>query len=342
MNLSLAHSVSHSVRSLAPINQREPVMPMNPIQFQRGVSMPEFFSRYGTEAQCTAALVAMRWPNGVVCPRCSSESHYVVSHRARKLYQCRGCRHQTSLTAGTLLDSTKLPLTTWFLAIYLLSQDKTGLSSLALKRHLGTSYRTAWLIHHKLMKTMAQRDSEEPLSGFIQADDAYLGGEHPGTGGRGSPNKVPIVAAVAASDAVHPMRVKMSQVAGFTRTAIADWARANLTQGCDVRSDGLACFAGVIDAGCAHSYIVVGNRLPREMPQFTWVNTILGNLKTMISGAHKAFRFGKYASQYLGAFAYRFNRRVDMQRLLRDLIGHAATASPARERQIRAMAEVHD
>jgi transposase-like protein len=317
-------------------------MPMNRVQFQRGVCMPEFFQRYGTEAQCAQALVAMRWPEGFRCPRCASSEHYVVGHGARHLFQCRGCRHQTSLTAGTLMDSTKLPLTTWFLAIYLISQDKTGLSALALKRHLGTTYRTAWLIHQKLMKTMAMRDSEQPLSGLIQLDDAYLGGERPGAGGRGSPNKVPFVAAVSTDDAGHPMRVKMSQIAGFTSQAITDWARTNLMPGCDVRSDGLACFAGVVDAGCAHSYIVVGKRLPRDMPQFTWVNTVLGNLKTMISGAHKAFKFGKYASQYLGAFAYRFNRRVNLKTLLLDLLSHAATASSTRERQIRGVAEVHD
>lgn len=317
-------------------------MPMNRIQFQRGVSMPEFFECYGTEAQCAAALVALRWPQGFRCPRCASAEHYVVGHGARKLFQCRGCRHQTSLTAGTLMDSTKLPLRTWFLAIYLISQDKTGLSALALKRHLGTSYRTAWLIHHKLMKTMTVRDSEQPLSGLVQVDDAYLGGERPGVGGRGSPNKVPFVAAVATGGEGHPLRVKLSPVTGFTRQAITDWARTNLLAGCDVRSDGLACFAGVIDAGCAHSYIVVGKRLPRDMPQFTWVNTVLGNLKTMINGAHKAFKFGKYASQYLGAFAYRFNRRVNLKTMLGVLLGHAATASPTRERQIRGMAEVHD
>ena len=317
-------------------------MPMNQVQFQRGVSMPEFFSRYGTEAQCAAAMLALRWPQGFRCPSCGSAEYYLVSHGARELYQCRGCRHQTSLTAGTVMDSTKLPLTTWFLAIYLISQDKTGLSALALKRHLGTSYRTAWLVQQKLMKTMSARDAQEPLSGSIQVDDAYLGGERPGVGGRGSPNKVPIVAAVSTNDQGHPMRVKMSQVATFSREAISDWARINLMPGCDVRSDGLRCFAGVIDAGCAHSYIVVGSRLPRDMPQFKWVNTVLGNLKTLINGAHKSFKFAKYAAQYLGAFAYRFNRRVDLPSLLRDLLGHAATASPSRERQIRSIAEVHD
>jgi hypothetical protein len=317
-------------------------MPMNKIQFRRGVSMPEFFERYGTEAQCVAALLALRWPQGLRCPRRSSAEHYVVGHGARKLFQCGGCRHQTSLTSGTLMENTKLPLRTWFLAIYLISQDKTGLSALALKRHLGTHYRTAWLIQQKLMKTMAQRDSEQPLAGFIQLDDAYLGGERPGVGGRVSTNKVPIVAAVATSGEGHPLRVKLNQVAGFSREAIAHWARANLLPGCDVRSDGLACFAGVIDAGCAHSYIVVGKRLPSDMPHFTLVNTILGNLKTMINGAHKAFKFGKYAGCYLGAFACRFNRRVSLWTLLRDLLGHAANGSPTRERQIRGMDEVHD
>ena len=317
-------------------------MPMNQIQFQRGVSLPEFFDRYGTEEQCAAALATMRWPDGFRCPRCSSAAHYVVGHGQRNLFQCRGCRHQTSLTADTMMDSTKLPLRTWFLAVFLISQAKTGLSALALKRQLGTSYRTAWLIHHKLMKTMAQRDSELPLTGLVQVDDAYLGGKRPGVGGRGSPNKVPIVAAVSTDEAGHPMRVKLSCVTGFTCEAITIWARANLTPGCDVRSDGLACFAGVIDAGCAHSYIVVGTRKPRDLPQFTWVNTVLGNLKTMINGAHKSFKFGKYASQYLGAFAYRFNQRFNLDALLDNLLGHAATAAPSRERQIRAVAEVHD
>jgi transposase-like protein len=112
--------------------------------------MPEFFARYGSEAQCGATLVALRWPQGFVCPRCHSSAHYVVAHGARKLFQCQACRHQTSLTAGTVMDSIKLPLRTWFLAMFLIRQDKTGRSSLAHKRHLGTSYRTARLVYHKL------------------------------------------------------------------------------------------------------------------------------------------------------------------------------------------------
>ncbi len=316
-------------------------MSVNRIQFQPGISMPEFFSRYGSEEQCAAALKALRWPQGFQCPRCAVAEHYVVGHGARTLYQCRGCRRQTSLTAGTLLESTKLPLRTWFLAIFLISQDKTGLSSLALMRHLGTSYRTAWLIQHKLMAAMARRDIEQPLDGYVQLDDAYLGGERAGTTGRGSENKVPFVAAVACNAAGQPLGIKVSPVPAFTREAIAAWAKINLLPTCDVLSDGLACFAGVIDADCAHTYVVVGQRKPRELPQFKWVNTILANLKTMINGAHKAFDFSKYAGSYLGAFAYRFNRRSHLPALLQALLGHAATATPTPEWQIRGKAEVH-
>ena len=209
---------------------------------------------------------------------------------------------------------------------------------------MGTSYRTAWLIQHWLMAAMAQRETEQPLDGHVQHDDAYLGGERSGSTGRGSENKVPFVAAVACNQAGHPLRIKVSPVRAFTREAIAAWAKFNLLPTCAVLSNGLGCFAGVIDADCAHTYMVVGQRKPRkprELPQFKWVNTILGNLKTMIYGAHKAFNFGKYAGHYLGAFAYRFNRRFQLPALLHALLGHAATAAPTPERQIRGEAEVH-
>ena len=107
-------------------------MAQNRIQFQPGMSMPEFIAQYGTEEQCAAALEQTRWPDGFRCPRCGSASHGVIEDDRAKRFQCKACRHQTSLTAGTVMEATKLPLTTWFLAIYLLSQAKTGLSALAL------------------------------------------------------------------------------------------------------------------------------------------------------------------------------------------------------------------
>ena len=239
------------------------------------------------------------------------------------------------------MDSTKLPLRHWFMAMYLIGQAKTGLSALALMRSLGVSYRSAWLMHHKVMQAMAQADAQCPLSGNVQLDDAYLGGEHPGTGGRGSENKVAFVAAVQLSAAGQPLRAKMNALNGFTTSAVSTWAKANLTPDSDVTSDGLACFAGVIDAGCAHTYYIVGKKKPRDLPQFKWINTVIGNLKTMINGAHKHFAFAKYPHRYLGAFCYRFNNRFDLRALMTGLAGHVVAAGKTPERVIRGVAEVH-
>jgi hypothetical protein len=106
-----------------------------------------------------------------------------------------------------------------------------------------------------------------------------------------------------------------------------------------VVSDGLGCFAAVTSAGCLHTPIVVGQRKPRELPEFTWVNTVLGNLKTTLSGAFHAFKYPKYASSYLAAFAYRFNRRFDLRGLVARLIIDVARCKPRAQRVVRGNAE---
>ena len=121
----------------------------------------------------------------------------------------------------------------------------------------------------------------------------------------------------------------------FTSEAISKWARCNLAPGTDVLSDGLGCFAAVSEAGWTHRVEIVGQRKPRELPQFKWVNTVLGNLKTMLSGAYKAFGYGKYADRYLGAFAYRFNRRFDLAGLVARLVVDVSRGKAVPERVIR-------
>jgi transposase-like protein len=311
-------------------------MAMNRIQFQAGMSLFEFFQERGTEAQCEAALEEARWPHGFRCPCCGGAAHCVLRVKARKTFQCNGCHHQTSLIAGTLFEGTKLALTVWFLAMYLISQAKSGLSALALKRALGVSYPTAWLMHHKLMQAMVEREAGYRLTGTVQLDDAYLGGElSDGTVGRGSANKVPFLAAVSVNEQGHPLRAKFAQLPGFTRKAIAAWAEETLCPGTTVRSDGLACFAGVTDAGCAHEPIIVGARKPKDVPLLHWVNTVLGNVKTGLSGSYHAFDFGKYAERYLGAITYRFNRRFALHALPGRLLAAAVATGPRPERRIR-------
>ena len=134
-------------------------MAMNRIQFQPGLSLAGFLEQYGTQAACARALRRARWPNGFVCPRCAGRrSSRCANRHGERLWQCSSCRHQTSLISDTLFASTKLPLTRWFLALYLLTQSKTNMAALELMRHLGVCYHTAWRLKHKVMQAMTQRE----------------------------------------------------------------------------------------------------------------------------------------------------------------------------------------
>ena len=194
-------------------------MAINLVQFQAGLSMAEFQRQYGTEAQCAAALEAMRWPGGFRCPDCGSSDHTVFERAGWKYWQCSGCRCQTTVVAGTIFQATTLPLTRWFLAMHLLTQAKNNVAALELKRHLGVCYRTAWRVKHKLLQVMVEREADRVLEGRVEIDDAYLGGEHPGKPGRGSENKVPFVIAVQTSEEGHPLLMKATPLP-FTQEAL--------------------------------------------------------------------------------------------------------------------------
>ena len=214
---------------------------INIVQFQKGMSFFEFHQQFGNEAQCEDALERERWPTGF---QCSPYGHRLRVSR-RRAFQCRACDRQTSIIAGTLLENTKLPLTVWFLPIYLMSQAKTGLSALSLK---------------------------------------------------------------------------LSPLTGFTWRAILGWAKCSLAPISFVLSDGLDCFNGVTDANCHHQVVVAGGRKPRDLPDFKWVNTIIGKVKTNLNGAYHAFRFGKYAESCLGDIVNRFNQRLNVHELPRRLL----------------------
>ncbi len=224
------------------------------VQFQKGLSEPDFERRYGTEEQCREAVVASRGPDGFVCPECGGTRHSVV--KTRGLYQCSGCRVQTSPIAGTIFASTKLKLRVWFRALHHLTQTKQGISSMELGRRLGVTQTTAWKIKHKLGQVMLERDGAKRLSGRVEIDDAYIGGERTGgKRGRGAPGKTPFVAAVETSPEGKPVRLKLCRVAGFRSASILAFAERSLDPACTVVSDGLACFNAVTGAGCGHHAI---------------------------------------------------------------------------------------
>jgi ribosomal protein L37AE/L43A len=315
-------------------------MSINQVQFQRGLSMAEFMERYGTEEKCHAALVASRWPRGFRCPACRDERHSTFVREGRSYWQCYRCRHQTTVTAGTIFDATKLPLTRWFVAMHLMTQAKNNVSALELKRHLGVRYKAAWLMKHKLLQVMAEREDRRVLDGRIEVDDAYLGGERPGKRGRGSENKVSFIVAVQTADDGRPLLTRMNRIA-FTREAVADWANQALAASARVTSDALDCFEGFRSNVADYQPVVVGSGRQAVVahPEFRRVNTVLSNLKTAISGTYHAFKFAKYAERYLAEVQYRFNRRFDLGSILVRLVRAATLTRPRPESMIR-MTEV--
>ena len=312
-------------------------MPQSRTQYQEGFSLSDFIQAFGTEEKCYAALEAARWPNGFCCPHCGvAESFGVIHDGRRKRYQCKSCRHQITVTAGTIFDSTKLPLAKWFQAIYLVTHAKNGISAMELRRQLGVSYPTGWKIKHKLMEAMQERDSQYLLKGIIHVDDAYFGGElSGGKAGRGSENKVPFVAAVELNDEGRPIHIKMDRVSGFTSEAIKAWTKKRVASGSAVFSDGLACFRATAEAGCEHIPEVIGGRKPKEVPIFQWLNTIMGNVKTGLSGTYHAFNFNKYGNRYLSEVAYRFNRRFNLKGLPKRLLIACINCTPQPEQLLR-------
>src|SRR3954462_11732412 len=157
-------------------------------------------------------------------------------------------------------------------------------------RRLGVTQTTPWKIKHTLMQVMIARDARKRLTGRIEIDDAYLGGErNGGKRGRGSPGKTPIVAAVETTPEGKPIRLKLRRVKGFRRAEIATLAQRNFHPASTVVSDGLRCFTGVGNAGCLHQPIITGpGRKAALNPAFNWVNTTLGNIKSAITGTYRA------------------------------------------------------
>jgi transposase-like protein len=190
------------------------------------------------------------------CPRsiqCKGADHRVVARGARRLFQCNACRRQTSVKAGTIFASSKLPLRLWFKAIYLVTQSKRGISSIELGRRLGVTQTAAWMMKHKLAQAMLERNASKRLKGNVQMDDAYIGGARSGRRGRGAAGKTPFVAAIATTDDGKPDQMVLRPVKAFTGSAIRKLASAALEPGAHVVSDGLPCFAAVAQAGCLHT-----------------------------------------------------------------------------------------
>jgi transposase-like protein len=317
-------------------------MPTSRVQFQKGLSLPELMSRYGTDEQCEQPPIAAQWLGGFVCPVCGLMQSGISFRREGRLYwKCAGCQYQCSVTSGTVFEATKLPLTRWFLAMQLLTQPKNNVSALESTGQMGVSYRTAWLIKHKLPQAMVLADSGRQLTGRVEVDHAYLGEERSGgKAGRGSENKVPFVVAVQTTEdgRAHPSCLSARP---FAKEAMQDSIAPSMVLPLTFVSDGLGCFTVGASMGAVHGRAVTGGGKASVLNEkFRAVNALIGNVKTALTGTHHAIKFAKYGYRYLAEVQFRFNRRYDTRAMLGSLMRALAKTPRQPERGIR-VAEVH-
>jgi transposase-like protein len=302
-------------------------MAKNSVQFQKGYSLPKFLNAYGSEEKCREKLYKFRWPNGFECPKCGHTHCYVL--KSRQLFQCTHCRYQCSIISGTIFDSSKLPLTTWFLAIYLITQAKEGMSALSLRRFLGISVNAVFKMKHKLQHVMKNADDHLVLEGFVELDDVYWGGKKSGgKRGRGAPGKTPFLAAVSRNVAGHPIHMRMSKISAFNSSKVSSWSEKHLHADAFVISDAFNPFNCLSDHVAFHGKIKSsGIYKDPDNRIFHWVNTMISNVKRAIHGTYHSVS-SKHLPRYLAEFCFRFNNRFHMGAMIGNLIRHAAKTEP--------------
>lgn len=271
-----------------------------------------------------------------MCSQCGERTHSCFVADGRRYWQCAHCRAQTTVCSGTLFHAWKLPLTEWFQAIYLITQSKNNLSALSLKRHLGVTYTAAWRVKHKLLEAMRRREPRRLLHGVVFADDAVLGVAHAGKPSRGSPNKVPFVAAVELDDNGYPKNVRFDPIPDCKATSLAARAKSALDPKVQLVTDGLASFAAAGAEVGAYGAIIVGPRKSNcNLEPFRWVNTFISNPKTAIGGTDHNFDYAKYRHRNLAEAQYRINRHCDLASLVGRLVHTCARTQPCPERRLR-------
>jgi len=284
----------------------------------------ELERRFSTEQACREYLFALRWPDGFVCPRCDGSQAWPT---CRGLWLCRSCRHQASVTAGTLFQDTRTPLTVWFRAIWLLTSQKNGISALGLQRVLGLgSYQTAWAMLHKLRRAMV-RPGRDPLAGRIEVDETYWGGEEEGVVGRLTEDKALLVVA-AQEDGKGIGRIRMCHVPDLTKETLHGFIAQNLEPGSVVVTDGLSAYGGL--KGYRHEPIVIrgsGQTASELLPR---VHRVVSLLKRWLMGTHQGAIGQEHLNDYLDEFTFRFNRRTSASRgkLFYRLVQQAAQVKP--------------
>ena len=269
---------------------------------QTSISYAKFQEQFSNEDSCREYLFKRRWNGQFICPKCGCTEYYFLSKR--HLYQCKNCRHQQSLTAGTVMHRSHLSLMTWFWAIFLIAKDKRGYSAAMLSRELDLPYNTAWFLLHRIRTAMSQRDSQYRLSGIVELDDTYFGKPSKGhKRGRGTA-KTKVIVAVSKTTDEKPLKVKMQVVPNLKGTTIGKFVKANIDEQSTIQTDAYHSYRKPLAQKYFHQYEVFSP----DSEMLKWLHILIGNAKAFVGGTFHGLG-SKHLDRYLHEFCYRFNRR---------------------------------
>ncbi len=261
------------------------------------------------DAACVDYLDWLRWPDGFVCPRCGSEAAW---REQTGRYRCRGCDRQVSVTAGTIFEKTRTPLTVWFEAAWLMTTDKGGVSAAHLHRVLPiSSYQTAWAMLGKLRQAMAPEPGAK-LTGTVEVDETFIGGPRPGVAGRGALGKTLVAGAIEYTPAGWG-RARLHVIPDASTRSLREFVTAHIEKGATVISDGFASYPGALDGYTHERVSVSASGLPAH-EMLPAVHRLFALVKRMIEGTYQGAGTTAHLQEYLDEFVFRFNRRHSKQR----------------------------
>lgn len=290
----------------------------------------EFQQRFGTEEACREYLFCSRWPEGFVCPGCGGRD--AGAETRRHLWICTACGRQTSITAGTVMHKTRLPLRTWFWAAYLVSTFHPGISAKQLQRQLGIGcHETAWAMLHKLRAAMVAPE-RELLKGEVEIDEFFLGGHEEGLKGGRQHGKKALVGAAVEVRGHGSGRLRLQMLPDSRATTLEAFTKATTASGSIVHTDGLFSYNGLTKLGYAHRPRKVASVADREqlLPR---VHRAISNLKAWMHGTHRGVS-DEHLQVYLDEYVFRHNRRGTPMAGFQTLLGLGLAHDPVTYRQI--------
>jgi transposase-like protein len=295
------------------------------------VNQLEFERRFGDEEACRDYFARMRWPEGFRCPACNHAEAWVSK---RGLRECQSCGRQTSVTAGTVFQDTRLPLGLWFRAMWAMTGYKHGVSALGLQKVLGMGrYETVWTMLQKLRVAMV-RPGRERLSDTVEVDETYIGGVRPGKRGRGAEGKA--LVAVAVEDKGGEVgRIRLGRVADASAGSLTGFITANVEAGSLIRTDGWQAYGPLPELGFRHEVARQSAEVGDDL--LPLAHRVTSLLKRWLLGTHQGAVRSSHLDYYLDEFTFRFNRRTSRSRgkLFYRLVRQAAFAEPVTWRSLK-------